>query len=109
MNVRDPRAAEYVPANTGTYAALPSLAPAVVDCVDASVRDRVVQSPMPAALTLKGTDAATLPTSAFVVASRAQKPMRYAARVVGLHARVVALLQSRAIVQLTPSKMNHLN
>ena len=73
------------------------------------VRDRVVHSPMPAALTLKGTDVATLPTSAFVVASRAQTPMRYAARVVGLHASVVALLQSRATLQLTPSKMNHLN
>ena len=44
---------------------------------------------MPAALTLKGTDAATLPTSALVVASRAERPMRYAPRVVGLHTRVV--------------------
>ena len=61
------------------------------------------------AFTVKGTDAATLPTSAKVVASRAQRPMRYAARLVGVHVRVVALLQSRATVQLTPSKMNHLN
>ena len=72
-------------------------------------RDRVVQSPMPAFLILYGTDQLTVLMSAFVVASRAQIPMRYAARVVGLHTKVVLLFQSRAIVQLTPSKMNHLN
>jgi hypothetical protein len=64
---------------------------------------------MPTFLILYGTDQLTVPTSAFVVASRTQKPTRYAARVVGLHTKVVALLQSRATVQLTPSKIHHLN
>ena len=64
---------------------------------------------MPTFLILYGTDQLTVPTSAFVVASRAEIAMRYAPRVVGLHTKVVALLQSRAIVQLTPSKIHHLN
>ena len=72
-------------------------------------RNRVVQPPMPALLILYEADQFTVPTSAVVVASRAQRPMPYVPRVVGLHSKVVALLQSRATVQLTPSKMNHLN
>jgi len=62
-----------------------------------------------APLTLNGTDQLTVLTSAVVVASRTQIPTRYAARVVGLHTKVVTLFQSRAIVQLTPSKIHHLN
>ena len=89
---------------------LPSLAPAVVDCVDASgYETEWFSHSMPTFLILYGTDQLTVLTSAFVVASRTQKPTRYAARVVGLHTKVVALFQSRAIVQLTPSKIHHLN
>ena len=86
---------------------LPSLALAAVDYVDASGTRPMVQSPMPAFLILYGADKLTVLTSAVVVASRAQIPMRYAARIVGLHTKVVTLFQSRAIVQLTPSKINH--
>ena len=63
---------------------------------------------MPAFLILYGADKLVL-TSAVVVGSRAQVPMRYAACVVGLPTKVVTLFQSRAIVQLTSSKINHLN
>ena len=63
---------------------------------------------MPAFLILYGADKLVL-TSAVVVESRAQIPMGYAARVVGLHTKVITLFQSRAIVQLTSSKINHLN
>ena len=72
-------------------------------------RDRVVQPPMRALLILYDADQLTVPTSAVVVASRTQIPMPYVTASRGPHSKVVALLQSRATVQLTPSKMNHLN
>ena len=95
------RCSEHVPANAGTYAVLPSLALAAVDRVDASGM-RPSGSVTDAGFSiLYGADKLTVRTSAVVVASRAQIPMRYAARVVGLHTKVVTLFQSRAIVQLT--------
>ena len=53
---------------------------------------------MPAFLILYGADKLTVLASAVVVESRAQIPMRYAARIVGLHTKVITLFQSRAIV-----------
>ena len=89
------RCSEYVPANAGPYAALPSLALAAVDYVDAS-------GTRPGSVTDAGfsdpADKLTVLASAVVVGSRAQIPMRYAARIVGLHTKVITLFQSRAIV-----------
>ena len=64
---------------------------------------------MPAFLILWGAGKLTVLTSAVVVASHAQVPMRYEARVVGLQTKVDTPFQWHAIVLLTPSKINHLN
>jgi len=60
-------------------------------------------------LTLKGTDVFTLPTSAVVVASRAQTTTRCPPAVVGLHAYVFEELQLRMTVKVVPWRTNHLN
>ena len=60
-------------------------------------------------LTLKGTDVFTLPTSAVVVASRAQTTTRCPPAVVGLHMYVFEELQSRTTVQVLSLRTNHLN
>ena len=52
-------------------------------------RDRVVQAIDAGFSILYGTDKLTVLTSAVVVASHAQIAMRYAARGVGLHTKVV--------------------
>ena len=68
---------------------LPSLAQAGVDYVDAS-DTRPCGSVIDAGFSiLYGTDKLTVLTSAVVVASHAQIAMRYAARGVGLHTKVV--------------------
>ena len=60
-------------------------------------------------LTLKGTDVFTLPTSAVVVASRAQTTTRCPPAVVGLHVYVFEELQLRTTVQVLSLRTNHLN
>jgi hypothetical protein len=60
-------------------------------------------------LTLKGTDVFTLPTSAVVVASRAQTTTRCPPAVVGLHVYVFEELQLRTTVEVVPWRTNHLN
>ena len=62
-----------------------------------------------ASLTLKGTDVFTLPTSAVVVASRAQTPTRCPPAVVGLHVYVFEELQLLTTVQVMSLRTNHLN
>ncbi len=60
-------------------------------------------------LTLNGTDVFTLPTSAMVVASRAQTATRCPPVVVGLHVYVFEELQLLTTVQVVPLRTNHLN
>ena len=62
-----------------------------------------------ASLTLKGTDVFTLPTSAVVVASRAQTATRCPPVVVGLQVYVFEELQLLTTVQVVSLSTNHLN
>ena len=62
-----------------------------------------------ASLTLKGTDVFTLPTSAVVVASRAQTATRCPPAVVGLHVYAFEELQLLTTVQVVSLRTNHLN
>ena len=62
-----------------------------------------------ASLTLKGADVFTLPTSAVVVASRAQTATRCPPAVVGLHVYVFEELQLLTTVQVKSLRTSHLN
>ena len=84
-DVRDPRAAVNTsPRMPGLTQCFLLLRWRLLIASTPRARD-LVQSPMPAFLILYGADKLTVLASAVVVESRAQIPMRYAARVVGLH------------------------